>query len=337
VRLVQLRSRQVNLLLELLIIGAIATGLTSWAIGDRWSGWLVGTHAVIGLSLLVLVPAKARGSVATGFRRRRSTRWLSAAFGVLVLVTAVLGVLHATGLWFGVGPWTALWTHALFGFALLPLFIWHLVTRPVRPRPADLDRRAALRAGLVLGAAAAVYGAQESLTASLGLAGGSRRSTGSHELASRDPVRLPTVIWFNDRPPDDTDAATWQLVVAGRLVSIESLRTRSRPVIATLDCTGGWWSEQSWDAVTLADLLRHADGRSVRVASRTGYERYFGLDGLDRIHLAVGYGGQPLRLGHGAPVRLIVPGRRGPWWVKWVTKVEPSDRPSWLQSPLPLT
>ena len=126
------------------VIGAIATGLTSWAIGDRWSGWLVGTHAVIGLSLLVLVPAKARGSVATGFRRRRSTRWLSAAFGVLVLVTAVLGVLHATGLWFGVGPWTALWTHALFGFALLPLFIWHLVTRPVRPRPADLDRRAAL-------------------------------------------------------------------------------------------------------------------------------------------------------------------------------------------------
>ena len=112
---------------------------------------------------------------------------------------------------------------------------------------------------------------------------------------------------------------------------------RSRPVIATLDCTGGWWSEQSWDAVTLADLLPHADGRSVRVASRTGYERYFGLDELDRIHLAVGYSGQPLRVGHGAPVRLIVPGRRGPWWVKWVTKVEPSDRPSWLQSPLPLT
>ena len=68
-----------------------------------------------------------------------------------------------------------------------------------------------------------------------------------------------------------------------------------------------------------------------------GCERYFGLDELDRIHLAVGYGGQPLRAGHGAPVRLIVAGRRGPWWVKWVTTVEPSDRPSWLQSPLPLT
>ena len=169
VRLVRLRPRQVNLLLELLIMGAIVTGLTSWAIGDRWSGWLIAIHAVIGLSLLVLVPAKVRGSVATGFRRRRSTRWLSAVFGVLVLVTAALGVLHATGLWFGIGPWTALWTHALFGFALLPLFVWHLVTRPVRPRPADLDRRAVLRTGLVVGAAAAVYGAQESLTAAFGL------------------------------------------------------------------------------------------------------------------------------------------------------------------------
>ena len=145
------------------------------------------------------------------------------------------------------------------------------------------------------------------------------------------------MIWFNDRRPESIDAATWRLVVADRPVSIESLWRRSRPVVATLDCTGGWWSEQSWDAVALADLLPHPDGRSVRVASRTGYERYFGLDELDRIHLAVGYGGQPLRAGHGAPVRLIVPGRRGPWWVKWVTTVEPSDRPSWLQSPLPLT
>jgi hypothetical protein len=36
-------------------------------------------------------------------------------------------------------------------------------------------------------------------------------------------------------------------------------------------------------------------------------------------------------------VRLIAPGRRGYWWVKWVTSVEPDERPSWLQSPLPLT
>jgi DMSO/TMAO reductase YedYZ molybdopterin-dependent catalytic subunit len=73
------------------------------------------------------------------------------------------------------------------------------------------------------------------------------------------------------------------------------------------------------------------------VKSKTGYDRLFANDALDDLYLAVGYGGEPLRAGHGAPVRLIAPGRRGPWWVKWVTSVEPDDRPSWLQLPLPLT
>lgn len=35
----QLGARQVNLLLELAIVAAIATGLTSWAVGTGWSRW----------------------------------------------------------------------------------------------------------------------------------------------------------------------------------------------------------------------------------------------------------------------------------------------------------
>ena len=135
------------------------------------------------------------------------------------------------------------------------MFIWHLLTRPVRPRVADLDRRALLRAGVVGGAAAAVYGAQEVAARLTGLAGGERRATGSHERASHDPANMPTVIWLNDQRPEDTDEAGWPLVIAGAPTSVTSLRTRARPVVATLDCTGGWWSEQSWDAVALSELL----------------------------------------------------------------------------------
>jgi Oxidoreductase molybdopterin binding domain len=333
----RLQPRQVNLVLELLVLAAIASGLTSWAVGDRWSGWLVAAHGVIGLSLLLLVPAKLRGSVRAGFRRGRWTRWISALFGVLVLATVVLGLLHATGLSFGVGQWTALWTHSLLGFALIPLLVWHMATRPSQARVADLDRRALLRTGLVVGGAVGVYVAQEAAVRMTGLAGAGRRGTGSHEIASHEPEQMPTVIWFNDNQPDDTDDGVWPLVIAGQPVTIDSLRARARPVVATLDCTGGWWSEQSWDAVALSELLPHVSGRSVRVRSQTGYDRLFGLDALDHVYLAVGYSGRPLRPGHGAPVRLVVPGRRGPWWVKWVTSVEPDDRPSWLQSPLPLT
>jgi Oxidoreductase molybdopterin binding domain len=333
----QLTGRQVNLTLEILVLSALATGLGSWAAGDRWNGFLAVAHGVIGLGLLLLVPAKLRGPVSAGFRRRRAARWVSAAFGILVLATAAFGVAHATGIWFGVGYWSALWLHCLVAFTLIPLFAWHLATRPVRPRRLDLDRRAALRGGLVLATAAALHLAQRSVAGATGLAGGDRRLTGSHEMASFDPAAMPETIWLDDRRPLETDESTWPLVIAGQPTSVASLRRRARPVVARLDCTGGWWSDQSWDAVPLGELMADPSGRSIRVRSSSGYDRLFAPDAIDDLYLAVGYGGEPLRGGHGAPVRLIAPGRRGYWWVKWVTSVEPDDRPSWLQPPLPLT
>ena len=313
----RLRPPQVNLVLQVLLVATVGTGLTSWAVGDAWNGWFARVHGVLGLSLLLLVPAKVRGPVRAGFRRRRRTRWISAGLGILALATVALGVLHATGLWYGVGYWSALWTHSLFGFAVTALLVWHLASRPMRARVTDLDRRALLRTGVVAGAALGLYVTQETLTRATGLPGGRRRATGSHAVGSHDPARMPEVIWLDDRRPAVTDEATWPLVVGGATVTIASLRARARPVVATLDCTGGWCSEQAWDAVPLSELLpATATARSVRVRSATGYARSFAPDDLDRVHLAVGYGGAALRPGHGAPVRLVVPGRRGPWWVK---------------------
>jgi len=40
--------------------------------------------------------------------------------------------------------------------------------------------------------------------------------------------------------------------------------------------------------------------------------------------------------GHGAPARLVAPGRRGFWWVKWVATVDVEDAPEWWQPPFPL-
>lgn len=333
----RLRARQVNLLLGSAVVASALTGVASWIVGDRWSGLFVAAHSITGIALVLLVPAKLRGPVAAGFRRGRATRWLSAAFGAGVLGIVVLGVVHAIGLWYGVGAWSPLWTHTIGAFVLAPVFVWHLATRPVRPRPADLDRRALLTSVLGLGGATAIYVAQRALSGAAGLADGHRATTGSHEVASHRPEQMPAVIWLDDHRPVSTDPATWSLVIDGQRVSIESLHARARPLVATLDCTGGWWSEQSWDAVPLSGLIDPRRGRSIRVRSATGYDRYFAPGELAFIYLAVGYGGEPLRPGHGAPVRLVVPGRRGPWWVKWVATVEASGRPPWLQSPLPLT
>ncbi len=325
-----------NLLLEVAVIGAFVTGVTSWAVGSGWSRWWTAAHAVCGLSLVLLAPAKLRGSVRRGMRRRRRSRWLSASFGVLVLAVVGLGVAHTTGLWYGYGSWSALWTHVLVAFLLVPLFVWHLLSRPTRVRRVDLDRRMLLGSGVVLGAAMVAVAAVEGVSAVVGTPGGRRRFTGSHEVASFDPDAMPTVSWIDDEAPD-IDEALWPLTIGGRRVAVDDLRARTHRLDAVLDCTGGWCSTQHWDVVAVADLLGGAEGRSFEVRSATGYTRLFPMADAERTFVAVGYDSRPLRRGHGAPVRIVAPQRRGPWWVKWVVAVTPSSRPWWLQLPFPAT
>lgn len=329
-------AREVNLLLEALVVLALLSGVGSWTVGLSSARWLTLLHAVVGLTILVVAPLKVLGSARTGFRRGRSTRWISAGFGVLVLATVGLGAVHTVGLWFGVGYWSALWTHQLFGFALIPLLTWHVWTRPVRPSVTDVSRRSLLRAGALAATAGSVIAVQEAAVRIAGSAGAVRAGTGSHEIGSFDPDRMPTVSWIDDRAPD-LDPTAWPLTIEGASVDVAELAASTRPLTAVLDCTGGWWSEQNWDVVPLAAVLPPGPGRSIRVTSATGYARLFSLDDADDVFVATGYDERSLRRGHGAPVRIVAPGRRGPWWVKWVTTIERSDRPAWLQLPLPPT
>jgi DMSO/TMAO reductase YedYZ molybdopterin-dependent catalytic subunit len=112
-------------------------------------------------------------------------------------------------------------------------------------------------------------------------------------------------------------------------------------LVATLDCTGGWYSHQRWTGVPLARVLDAAgveDGaESVSVESVTGYGRRFSLDHARRLILATEVGGRELSDGHGFPLRLVVPDRRGYDWVKWATRVRVLSSSHLLQPPLPLT
>jgi len=106
---------------------------------------------------------------------------------------------------------------------------------------------------------------------------------------------------------------------------------------AVLDCTGGWYAERQWSGVRLDRLVGDAGAaRSVVVRSVTGYARRYPVADLDRLWLATRCDGEPLSPGHGAPARLVAPGRRGFWWVKWVVAIELDDAPPWRQPPFPL-
>jgi len=78
-------------------------------------------------------------------------------------------------------------------------------------------------------------------------------------------------------------------------------------------------------------------GGSLVVTSATGYRRRLPLADAATLLLATRLAGRPLGAGHGFPARLVAPGRRGFWWVKWVVSIEVDPAPWWRQPPFPLT
>jgi hypothetical protein len=185
----------------------------------------------------------------------------------------------------------------------------------------------------VLGAGLVVWVATEGALDWAGSRGGRRRFTGSHEI--EDPQRIPYTQWINDRVQHLDREAHVITVVDGRH-SVDEIAAGGDSVTATLDCTSGWFTTQEWEGTRLDRLIGEAAGQSILVHSTTGYWRRFPAQQAGQLFLVTHVSGEPLHDGNGGPVRLVAPGRRGYWWVKWVDTVTVDDRPSWWQPPLPV-
>ncbi len=318
--------RLTNVLLLATIATLVTTGLVAWVLPETQATPLYDLHRIAGAGLLIALPWKdliARASLARRVRRRILP---SAIPGILATValaaTLALGVAWTAGLvsFDRPIPYSAMNLHVFAGIALVPLTGWHLARRWERPRARDLlARRAAIRL-VGLGGLALIVGAVAARVPA------DRRVTGSKAARSFSGNDFPVTIWELDEVPR-IDPVTWRLEVRGladeRPVALSDLAALPmRELDAIIDCTGGWWSEQRWQGVGVRDLLTAkglpAHARSVTVRSVTGHAWTFGLDDLGEALLATGVGGEPLSAGHGAPVRLVVPGRRGFQWIKWV-------------------
>lgn len=320
----------------MLLASGLLTGALAFAIGGDWAFPALVLHGAAGLGILLLSPWKSMIS-ARGLRRSRRGTPASFVLAVLVLLAIVSGVGHATGLWSSL---LAMQVHVASALLAIPFAIWHVAARPVRPRRSDLSRRTFVRAGVVAGGSLAAFGAVEGLVRVTGLPGADRRVTGSYERGSFDPSRMPVTQWLDDSPPE-IDPATWRLEVrrpsGNRVWSYEEVLAFDDRLRATLDCTGGWYASQDWSGARLDHLLgADEDVRSLVAVSATGFTRRFPVSDAPSMMLATGVGGLPLSRGHGFPARIVAPGRRGFWWVKWVERLEVSPTPWWWQTPFPL-
>jgi DMSO/TMAO reductase YedYZ molybdopterin-dependent catalytic subunit len=153
------------------------------------------------------------------------------------------------------------------------------------------------------------------------------------------------------------DAGAWRLQATGlvdspRTFALDDLKKRPRTDRTTFfECSGnraqamhGLLGNATWTGTSLKDLLHElkpqAEAREVvfwaadqgeETIRATKYTMHFArsmsLDEATAADAILAYemNGQPLPVGHGFPVRLIVPGWYGVANVKWLTKIELID------------
>ena len=315
-----------------------------------WSIALI-AHRISGFALVALLIWKGRNilkPLTSRIRWRRSPALHIRSVAILLLLLAALALGigwsfagYSTYLGFSWVSW-----HIYLSLLLAPFVVLHAFNHSWTLRTRFwVERRSFLRlAGLGI-AGLALWRAGELAANVLDLPGEGRRFTGSYDRRSFTGNAFPTTSWFND-DPDHVSEDAWLLNVSGLVrrdlsLSLADLSRNRERVTALLDCTGGWHSTQEWEGTSLKDVLQSAgvqDGAgSVTVRSVTGYQRRFSMNESDHYLLATHVGGQPISHGHGFPVRLVAPGKRGFEWVKWVESIRVNDTGKWWQPPLPLS
>jgi len=313
----------------------VGSGLVSLTVGTPGSAWLFDLHAIFGFSLVVLLGWKFRRVRARVTDRSLWDRGTPVSMLLGVLAIAALG----TGIYWAVsGPvrvaaWPLLMVHMGLGLLVVPVLLWHLRHRFRLPSKEVAGRRTAIQYTALLGAGAVAWRVQDAAGSALEFAGADRRFTGSKMDGSGEGNDFPVTSWVAD-DPDPVDTDDWQLRVTGLVDQDQALSydelTPDTQRQALLDCTSGWYSDHDWQGIRVGDLLAIAeltdDARWVRFRSITGYRWSLPLSEARDALLATHVDGERLSHGHGFPLRLVAPGRRGFQWVKWVTSVEVTHR-----------
>ena len=342
--------------LAILFLGSAELVTGYLALTNGTPAWVAALHVhrILGFGIVVLLLWKGRNILARLALRRSWKRYWAAYSASLLMLALLLTALGLGIYWSHGGPFyfagiSGVSWHIYLSLALTPILAWHTFRHRWNFRARFwADRRMVLRLGGLSIAGLALWQMGELVNRLGSLPGADRRFTGSYESSSVGDNGFPSTSWLNDSP-NPVDTTSWKLTISGLVdrpitLSIGDLSETSwkwETMPATLDCTGGWHATRDWSGIALQDLLDLAgmkrEAASITVRSITGYFRRFTLDEAENYILAIRVGTSPLSHGHGFPLRLVAPGKRGFEWVKWVEGIEVNDTSKWWQPPLPVT
>ena len=334
--------RFINTLILILILILSLTGL--YGLVWPFPAWLFEIHRITGWALIILIPWKtiiSLRSLKRGLGRpldRHVMIVVSILIAIATLLSLAFGLIWKWNLgeyyvWMAGYGYTALgWHWGIALYFLLPLFILHAWRRWPHPKKTDFKgRRQALKL-IGLGAASlATWGISNAVAKTFKDEYSDRRFTGSREEGSFGGNVHPVTSGPN-QGKIKLDSSTWKLNINGAvktpltLTYADVLALSTSEVTATLDCTGGWYTIQTWRGIRITDLLNTAglrhDAVGVILRGVFEYTAPFTLAQAQEILLATHVGDEVLNHSHGFPLRAVVPSRRGWHWVKWLTHIE---------------
>jgi len=333
--------RFINALILILFFVLGLTGL--YGLVWPFSSFLFEIHRIAGWALILLIPWKGAivlRALSRGWSHRFHRNLVVLVSVLLTIATLIILILILMWTW-QIGPyyvWIGSYAYSGIGWhwgialGLAPLFIIHVWQRWPRPKKTDfVGRRQALKLTGLGAAALLSWGIAESLAKSIEDSGAKRRFTGSRQEGSFTGNAHP-VTTAADQGKIKIHPDTWALRVTGIVrnplsIAYDEIVTLSTAeVTTTLDCTGGWYTVQTWRGIPLLQLLSKAQprGEAIGIVLRgvQDYTASFTLAQAEEILLATHVSGEVLNHVHGFPLRAIAPSRRGWHWVKWLTEIE---------------
>jgi DMSO/TMAO reductase YedYZ molybdopterin-dependent catalytic subunit len=206
-----------------------------------------------------------------------------------------------------------------------------------------LTRRAFIKLipiGAAIGVASWWFVQQKSQTAPLGYVGNTSSAQARTEATSQSESNGAAssggsdfpVTWSVDQATS-VDLKDYRLIVDGDVshplqLTLEELY--AMPSVSEsqiIYCPGEWRALVAWEGIPLSQFLSQAGAPSafdhLTVESVTNYSVSLSHDDVSvpGTMIALKAGSAPLKIEHGYPARLVLPGKPGYEWVKYVTRI----------------